>query len=313
MRNEDFNRMLAAAIDLVKRYHLGAKLDKETVRWAQDLIAANPGPKRSNMSLRAVERIAEQFSPQDEINGLTIMQLCERAPNLNNGDTEFIGGGPLQRRLGRLAKAGHIFLLQRRRLPSLYFLTAQARDQVRAEPARRKAEQKAEIQRRREERVKLRADKRAAEALAKKQAKEAKAAAARVMPPAPVMFPTPMFPAIPRLATTPRPRQHVKREPELVRLDHGVVDGSAGKVLKRPTKAQQIPATLFAPKTANARVNPDQGGAWAPKPKASQEVVIPPGLQVTVCPGYRAPHERWADERQDGAGFAAEWARLRGA
>ena len=157
--------------------------------------------------------------------------------------------------------------------------------------------------------MKLRADKRAAEALAKKQAKEAKAAAARVMPPAPVMFPTPMFPAIPRLATTPRPRQHVKREPELVRLDHGVVDGSAGKVLKRPTKAQQIPATLFAPKTANARVNPDQGGAWAPKPKAAtpsptidpNDERIQRGTAYTHDPRYQcAPNER-----PFGAGFSA--------
>lgn len=115
-------------------------------------------------------------------------------------------------------------------------------------------------------------------------------------------------PKIPRLAKTPRPREHVKK-PEPIELS------PARKAFNGAVSTFKERATLTTPKTANARVNPDQGGAWAPKPKAEVQATIPEGLQVQRGEAYtHDPRYQCApDERPAGAGFAAEWARLRGA
>lgn len=86
----------------------------------------------------------------------------------------------------------------------------------------------------------------------------AEAAAASMPPPKPEKQPK-----IPRLAKTPRPRQHVKREIDLV-----TTESHAAKVLKRPTKAQQIPQAMFKPKKP------------AVPPLASGSVFIPPSPTI---------------------------------
>lgn len=110
-----------------------------------------------------------------------------------------------------------------------------------------------------------------------------------------------------------KPAQSAKqpKKPEPIELAPArkAFNGAVATFKERPT--------LTAPKTTNARVNPDQGMPWAPKPKAEtpsptidpNDERIQRGTPYTHDPRYQcAPNERPA-----GAGFAAEWARLRGA
>lgn len=68
-------------------------------------------------------------------------------------------------------------------------------------------------------------------------------------------------------------------------------------------------ARLTTPKTANARVNPDQGGAWAPKPKAqTPSPTIDPNdkrIQRGTPYTHDARYQCAPNERPFGAGFSA--------
>jgi hypothetical protein len=296
MNIEAFNRMLRSARDLLAKYHEGVTFDPATVQWAQELVAANPTDKRRSSPLRDAVLALFDVDPLRKSTGMTSGEMAglvglttkDLAANLYH---MVHGACPIlwahQPRGARWAQ---------------HFDTAAARDAFAAQAAQ--AEQ-AEEQRRQERRLAAEArskeikELRAARAQrrAEREQRRAEAAAAPAPPP-----------KIPRLAKTTRPREHVKK-PEPIELS------PARKAFNGAVSTFKERSTLTTPKTANARVNPDQGGAWAPKPKAEVQATIPEGLQVqrgeayTHDPRYQcAPNERPA-----GAGFAAEWARLRGA
>jgi hypothetical protein len=288
MKTEDFNRMLRSARDLLAKYHEGVTFDETTISWAQELTAANPVDKRRPTPKTDVVLALFDLSEAAR-DGLTCAQIGAQLPEQSSRDMASL-----------LYNLTHKKLLWLHRPKGSkccsYYATERARDAAAKRHADAVALATMADQERREELRRAASEKRLAREAAlearaqRRTAREQRRAEAAAVPPKL---------KIPRLAKTKPPRKP---------RDAMTTARKAFNDANSKPKACLPPS---APKLSNpVRGRHSQGLA---RPMSAAEPIIPPGLQVQVCPGYRAPHERWADERPAGAGFAAEWARLRGA
>lgn len=279
MNTRQFNRMLRSANAMLANHNSGAEIDPESIAWARALTAANPSEKRFAAPTR--DAVLALFDGHPE----------RRATGLLVGDINvLIDHG------SRNGLASALHYMTRQEPPTMwalktgswcrYFPTAEDRDayaaareaeaearqgEIAQERHRRQAEVRAAREARNQERARVAQEKRAAESEERAAERAERRAAAKLA-------------ARSAKVATPKPAKQPK---------------TGAEMLLRAAKLRRV----------RGRVNPDQGGPWAPKPKIEvpSPVIAPDDPRIQRGPSYtHDPRFQVAPgERPFGAGFSA--------